>query len=207
MTTNQFPIIASWHAADPVMTRLVANIAAPPIGSREDLYLSLVEAITSQQLSTRVADVIYARLCGLFDNNYPHAEQVIALEIDKLRSVGLSAQKANYIQNIAAFHLNSPITQERLSHLTDEEVIAHLTKIKGVGRWTVQMLLMFSMNRPDVFPIDDLGIRQSIISLYGVTETGKELIKRLHEIAEQWRPHRTLACKYLWRARDSSIQN
>jgi DNA-3-methyladenine glycosylase II len=192
----------SWHLHDPVMTRLVETIPAPPPSVRNDLYLALLESVVSQQLSVRVADVIFARFCGLFADNYPEAAQVLALETDVLRSVGLSGQKAAYIRNIAAFHLANPVTMERLDHLTDEEVIAELTQIKGVGRWTVQMLLMFPMNRPDIFPIDDLGIRQSMIALYGVTETGKDLYKRLHQIADAWQPHRTLACKYLWRARD-----
>ena len=192
----------SWHLHDPVMTRLVETIPAPPPSVRNDLYLALLESVVSQQLSVRVADVIFARFCGWFTDNYPDAARVSALKTDVLRSVGLSGQKAAYIQNIAAFHLATPIMMERLSHLTDEEVIAELTQIKGVGRWTVQMLLMFPMNRPDVFPVDDLGIRQSMIALYGVTETGKDLYKRLHRIADAWQPHRTLACKYLWRARD-----
>jgi len=193
----------SWHADDPVMTRLVERIPAPPVSTRDDLYLALLESVISQQLSVRVADVIFARFCALFSAGYPAAAEIISLEMERLRSVGLSGQKASYIRNIAGFHLENPITLDRLNHLTDEEVIEHLTQIKGVGRWTVQMLLMFPMNRPDVFPIDDLGIRQSMIELYAVTETGKDLHKRLHEIAERWKPNRTLACRYLWRARDS----
>jgi DNA-3-methyladenine glycosylase II len=192
-----------WHAEDPIMTRLVESIAAPAIAARNDLYLALLESVISQQLSVRVADVIYARFCGLFADQYPAADQVLAMDLEKLRSVGLSGQKTSYIRNIASFHLETPITLEKLQHLTDDEIIAHLTQIKGVGRWTVQMLLMFPMNRPDIFPIDDLGIRQSMIELYEVTETGKDLHKKLHEIAERWKPNRTLACKYLWRARDS----
>ena len=193
----------SWHAEDLVMSHLVESITAPLASTQNDLYLALLESVVSQQLSVRVADVIFNRFCGLFPDNYPAAEQIVLLATEKLRSVGLSGQKAAYIQNIANFHLESPITLTQLNHLTDEEVITHLTQIKGVGRWTVQMLLMFPMNRPDVFPIDDLGIRQSIITLYEVTETGKDLYKRLHEIAERWKPNRTLACKYLWRARDT----
>ncbi len=193
----------AWHDNDPVMTQLVATLPAPAISIREDLYLALIQAIVSQQLSTRVADVIFARFLGLFPDGYPHAAQVSAFETEKLRSVGLSGQKAGYIRNIAGFHDATPISVAVFAGHTDEEIIAHLTQIKGVGRWTVQMLLMFPMNRPDVFPIDDLGIRQSMIGLYGVTETGKDLHQRLHAIAERWQPNRTLACKYLWKARDT----
>ncbi len=187
------------------MAQLVQRIPAPEPVEKEDLYVSLVGSVISQQLSTQVAKSIYTRFCALFDETYPHASHVLALELDQLRSAGLSGQKAQYIRNIADFHLKSPITSQNLHLLTDEEIISHLTQIKGVGRWTVQMLLMFSMNRPDVFPVDDLGIRQSMIELYAVTETGKALHKRLHEIAENWRPYRSLACKYLWKARDSGL--
>ncbi|MDJ1479238.1 DNA-3-methyladenine glycosylase 2 family protein [Cytophagaceae bacterium YF14B1] len=192
----------SWHAEDLIMTRLVETIIAPVVSSQTDLYVGLLESVISQQLSVKVADIIYARFCGLFENNNPLAEQVLLTDTEKLRSIGLSGQKVNYIRNIATFHQQYPITMDRLAPLTDEEIITHLTQIKGVGRWTVQMLLMFPMNRPDIFPIDDLIIRQSMVELYKVNETGKELHKRLHEIAERWKPNRTLACKYLWRSRD-----
>jgi len=193
----------TWHANDLIMARLIETLPAPAVSVREDLYLALIEAIVSQQLSTRVADVIFARFRTLFDEVYPHADQVSDLTTEQLRSVGLSGQKAGYIRNIAGFHRAAPIVAADFANHTDEAVITHLTQIKGVGRWTVQMLLMFPMNRPDVFPVDDLGIRQSIIRLYGVTETGGELYKRLHAIAENWQPNRTLACKYLWKARES----
>ncbi len=196
----------SWHADDLIMTRLVESITAPVTSTRDDLYLALLESVISQQLSVKVADVIYNRFCKLFENEYPAADQIVSLETEKLRSAGLSNQKAGYIRNIAEFHLQTPISLAALHPLTDEEVITHLTQIKGVGRWTVQMLLMFPMNRPDIFPIDDLGIRQSIIEFYQVTETGKDLHKKLHEIAERWKPNRTLACKYLWRARDTKAK-
>jgi DNA-3-methyladenine glycosylase II len=146
--------------------------------------------------------VIYERFLILFPGRYPDAEALLAMPAETLRAAGLSGQKTSYLKNIAAFHLSTPIDPAHLEALSDEDIIRHLTTIKGVGRWTVEMLLMFPMNRPDVFPIDDLGIRQSIISLYGVTETGKAQLQKLTAIAENWRPHRTLACRYLWMARD-----
>ncbi len=156
----------------------------------------------SQQLSTKVAKVIYERFLNLFPGQYPEAEVLLQKPTEALRAVGLSAQKMGYLQNIARFHQAFPISLAHLDSLTDEEIITHLTQIKGVGRWTVEMLLMFPMNRPDVFPVDDLGIRQSIVMHYALTETGKELKTRLVTIAEKWRPYRTLASKYLWLARD-----
>ncbi len=187
---------------DPVMQRLAASIPQPQPSAVQDPYVYLLRAIISQQLSTRVASVICERFLNLFPGRYPHAEAVLAMPAETLRAAGLSGQKTSYLKNIAALHRSTPIDPAHLEALSDEEIIRHLTTIKGVGRWTVEMLLMFPMNRPDVFPIDDLGIRQSIISLYGVTETGKAQLQKLTAIAENWRPHRTLACKYLWRARD-----
>jgi DNA-3-methyladenine glycosylase II len=187
---------------DPIMQGLADRLPQPEPSPRRDLYVYLLGAIVSQQLSTRVADVIYKRFLDLFPDRYPAAQPLLDMPAQTLRAAGLSGQKTAYLKNIAAFHLATPIDAAHLDALPDEEVIRHLTQIKGVGRWTVEMLLMFPMNRPDVFPIDDLGIRQSIISLYGLTQTGKALQTRLVEVAENWRPHRTLACKYLWLARD-----
>lgn len=188
---------------DPIMRRLVETLPLPQPCTQKDPYLYLLGSVISQQLSTRVADVIYERFLALFPGQYPQAELLLELPTEQLRAAGLSQQKAAYLKNIAAFHLATPISQVQLHAWTDEEIIIHLTQIKGVGRWTVQMLLMFPLNRPDVFPIADLGIQQSIITQYGITETGKGLQAKLLAVAEQWRPHRTLACKYLWLARDA----
>ena len=194
-------MVVLWNN-DPIMQGLANRLPLPQPSSHRDPYTYLLGAIVSQQLSTRVADVIHKRFLDLFPDRYPAAQGVLDLPAETLRAAGLSGQKTAYLKNIAAFHLATPIDAAHLDALSDEEVIRHLTHIKGVGRWTVEMLLMFPMNRPDVFPIDDLGIRQSIITLYGLTETGKALQTRLVEVAAKWRPHRTLACKYLWRARD-----
>ncbi len=187
---------------DPIMQGLADSLPFPQPFVQRDPYLYLLGAIVSQQLSTKVATVIYERFLNLFPDRYPQANLLLDMPAETLRTAGLSGQKTAYLKNIAAFHLATPIDPVHLEALSDEEIIKHLTQIKGVGRWTVEMLLMFPMNRPDVFPIDDLGIRQSIITQYGLTETGKALQARLIEVAEGWRPHRTLACKYLWRARD-----
>jgi DNA-3-methyladenine glycosylase II len=194
--------MAALWSNDPIMQGLADRLPLPQPSPHRDPYTYLLGAIVSQQLSTRVADVIHKRFLDLFPDRYPAAQGVLDLPAETLRAAGLSGQKTAYLKNIAAFHLATPIDAAHLDALSDEEVIRHLTHIKGVGRWTVEMLLMFPMNRPDVFPIDDLGIRQSIITLYGLTETGKALQTRLVEVAAKWRPHRTLACKYLWRARD-----
>jgi DNA-3-methyladenine glycosylase II len=195
----------TWHKNDPHMTRIVKALPAPEPSKKKDPYHALLGSVISQQLSTKVARVIHGRFVDLFENGKPDAETILKMRKDKLRGVGLSGQKLEYIRSIARFHLDSPITNRHLNKLSDEEVIEHLTQIKGVGKWTVQMLLMFPMNRPDVFPIDDFGVRMAMIDLYKIKKTGKELNKKLHEIAELWQPQRTLASKYLWMARDKKV--
>jgi DNA-3-methyladenine glycosylase II len=195
----------TWHKNDPHMTRLVNTLPPPKKSAKSDLYLALVGSVVSQQLSTKAADTIFRRFCALFPDNYPDAAAVLRKRDTTLRAAGLSGQKVNYIRNIAAFHVDTPMTKARLGKLDDDAVIDHLTQIKGVGKWTVQMLLMFPMDRPNVFPIDDLGIRHAMIDLYGLDKGARSLYDTLHTIAAAWEPNRTLACKYLWAARDSKI--
>ncbi|MBK7872066.1 MAG: DNA-3-methyladenine glycosylase 2 family protein [Saprospiraceae bacterium] len=166
------------------------------------VYSDLLGSIISQQISVRAAATIQERFLNLFDNRYPHVEQVLAFDEEKLRSVGLSRQKASYIRNIAEFFKQENLIDYDWSPHQDEEIIKLLTQIKGVGQWTVEMILMFTLNRPDILPLDDLGIRQAMIKLYNVEEIGRTLKPRLQEIAEPWRPYRTYACKYLWKWKD-----
>jgi len=162
-----------------------------------------VRAIVSQQLSVKAADTIYNRFLGLFKNGVPDAKSILKLKDDKLRSVGLSYQKAGYIKNIATFSLEQSLDHKLLKVKSDDELVEYLVQIKGVGRWTVEMLLMFNLNRPDVFPKDDLGIQNGMKKLYNLTSERKALLKEMEEIAESWRPHRTLACRYIWRYKDA----
>lgn len=164
-----------------------------------DLYLALLESIVSQQISVKAADSIFARFKLLFTDEYPHPKLLLEKSEEELRTAGLSFQKINYLKNVATFTLEKGMDYEIINQMTDEEIVAYLIPIKGVGRWTVEMLLMFVLERPDVFPVDDLVIRQKMIKAYNVTEEGRPLYKKLHEIAENWRPFRTLACRYLWR--------
>ena len=169
---------------------------------RDRVYLSLLESIVSQQISVKAADAIFARLCGLFPNNYPNANALLGLPFDDLRGAGLSGQKVKYVQSVADFSLTNRLDRAFFDPMTDEEIVQYLISIKGIGRWTVEMLLMFVLNRPDVFPIDDLVIRQRMMLAYPDRTnglTGKALYKVLQEIADVWRPYRTTASRYLWR--------
>ncbi|MDP1801451.1 MAG: DNA-3-methyladenine glycosylase [Bacteroidota bacterium] len=188
---------------DKALKKVIEQVGVIKNSRREDLFIALVRAIVSQQLSVKAADTIYSRFLGLFKNGVPDAKSILKLKDDKLRAVGLSYQKAGYIKNIATFSLEQSLDHKLLKVKTDDELVEYLVQIKGVGRWTVEMLLMFNLNRPDVFPKDDLGIQNGMKKLYNLTSEKKALLKEMEEIAETWRPHRTLACRYIWRYKDT----
>jgi DNA-3-methyladenine glycosylase II len=188
---------------DAGIAMLLDAIEMPDFTPSGRIYYDLLESIVSQQLSVKAATTIFNRFCTIFPDNYPHPELLIEAEPLRLREVGLSAQKAGYLQNVAHFSLKNDLENHRWDQMTDEEIIEFLSQIKGVGKWTVQMLLMFTLGRPDVFPTDDLGIQQAMINLYKINETGRDLKKKMLEISEPWQPWRTVACRYLWRWKDS----
>ncbi len=170
---------------------------------RNDVFLSLCGSIMSQQLSTKVAAVIHQRFYDLFDGK-PTPQKLIDINTDKLRSIGLSNSKAGYIKNVAAFAVASGLGYSKLNKMTNEEFIEYVTQIKGVGRWTAEMILMFTMAREDVFSFDDYGIQQAVIGLYNIRVKDKKKLKiKILKISEAWAPYRTYACMYLWRWRDS----
>lgn len=185
---------------DPVLARIVDRSEPFRRYDRPDLYLDLLESIVSQQLSVKAASTIFGRFLDLFPKRHPDPRRLARMTVTRLRAAGVSRQKAGYLKNVAVFALHGGLDHGRLHAMDDEAVVRHLTAIKGVGRWTVEMLLMFPLDRPDVFPADDLGIQSSMMKLYGLRR-GKRLKVRLARIAENWRPHRTLACKFLWRWR------
>ena len=168
-----------------------------------DIYHSLLSSIVSQQLSTKVVKIIWNRFTDLFVDSYPDAESLLAKEHEVLRGIGLSNNKARYVKNVAEFYLENNMSFDYLQAMSDDEIIEYLTQIKGVGKWTVQMILMFPMDRPNVFPVDDLGIQNSMKSLYEIDLEKKELKMRMSEIARNWDPYKTLASKYLWKLLDS----
>ncbi len=163
-----------------------------------DTYVYLMNSIVSQQLSVVVADIIWNRFADLFEENDPTANRVLAIDDTVLRGIGLSRQKLKYLKNVASFSLENDISFDRLIELTDEEIVELLTKISGVGKWTVQMVLMFPLDRSDVFPVDDLGIQTKMKRWYNLTSEKKALKEDMVKIAESWAPYRSLACKYLW---------
>ncbi|NEM97783.1 DNA-3-methyladenine glycosylase 2 family protein [Pontibacter sp. BT327] len=188
---------------DPVLAAIIAQGRPLQSSRSEDLYYKLLSAIVSQQLSTKVAATIFRRFTELFPDDYPHPELVLAATDEMLRSVGLSFQKIGYVRNVATFAAAGNLDHATIDAMEDEALILHLTQIKGVGRWTVEMLLMFALERPDVFPADDLGIQNAMKRHYSLDETGKVLRLRMQQLAESWRPYRTIASKYLWQSLDN----
>jgi DNA-3-methyladenine glycosylase II len=189
---------------EPNISRVIHAIEMPDFIPSQKIYYDLLESIVSQQLSVKVAQVIFNRFLLLFPDEYPHPEQLAAFDIERLRSVGLSNQKANYLQNVAHFAMQHDLENKNWSAMSDHDIIQFLTQIKGVGVWTVQMLLIFSLARPDVFPDGDLGIQQGVAKLFGLQETGKDLKNKMLELSEPWRPWRTVACRYVWRWKDTA---
>lgn len=190
---------------DPQLASIIPHIDFPDYGAiNNDVYFGLLESIASQQLSVKAADTIFKRFLALFPTEYPKPELLVETPQETLRGVGLSNQKAQYMRNVAAFFMEHQLFEKDWSRYSDAEVVQLLSSIKGVGKWTVEMILMFVLRRPDVFPIDDLGVRQAMIRLYKVELEGKAQYQRLTEIAESWRPYRTYACRYLWRWKDNT---
>ncbi len=172
---------------------------------RKNICTYLCASIMSQQLSTKVATVIHGRFIDLYGGKEPTLQQILDTPFATLRGIGLSNAKANYVKNVAQFEIDYGMDHKRLQKMSNEEVIEYLTQIKGVGRWTVEMLLMFALGREDVFAIDDLGIQNAMIRLYRLDRTDKKKFREdLLRISSKWAPYRTYACKHLWAWKDNA---
>ena len=175
----------------------------PPLTLRRNIPLRLMASIMGQQLSTKVAQVIFKRFLEIYHGKEPAAKQVLDTPSEILRAIGLSNAKVSYVKNVAQFCMEHKITDKKLQKLGDAEVIELLTQIKGVGRWTVEMLLMFTLGREDIFAVDDLGIQQGMIKVYNLDNTDKKKLKEdMLRLSEKWKPFRTYACLHLWRYKD-----
>jgi len=161
-----------------------------------DAYGALLRAVVGQQLSVKAAATIFGRVLALFGDEMPSPQQLLDADPEKLRAAGLSWRKVEYLSDLAVHVLDGTLEVDRFGELSDDEIVAEITAIRGFGLWTAQMFLIFHLEREDVLAVGDLGIRQAIKNEYGLEEMpGPEEIER---IAEPWRPHRTLACLYLW---------
>jgi DNA-3-methyladenine glycosylase II len=192
-------------AADPTMAALIERVGKIDIATRlarrkqerpADAYGALLRAIVGQQLSTKAARTIYLRVVDLFGGATPSPEQLLEASEEDLRACGLSGRKTEYVRDLARHVLDGELELDRLGELGDEEVIEEIVAVRGLGRWTAEMFLLFHLQRPDVLSGGDLGIRKAIQIEYGLEEMPTPT--RVLEIGEPWRPHRSLASLYLW---------
>lgn len=169
----------------------------------QNIPLRLMASIMSQQLHTKVAKIIYHRFLDLYHGYEPEPQEVLATAPEDLRAIGLSNAKVKYVQNVAAFCIEHNVTDTMLLAMSNDDIIEFLTEIKGVGRWTVEMLLMFTLGREDVFPLADLGIQNAMKKLYGLEELDKkQLLVKMEKLSQKWKPYRTYASLHLWRWKD-----
>lgn len=189
---------------DSVLADVIARAPLPTITPHKNYYQELVESIVSQQLSVKAAATILKRFVDLFEGDgFPTPDQILSVDIEALRSVGLSRQKASYIQDLAQKVLNDSVRFNHLDSLTNDEVIAELTQIKGVGVWTVHMFLLFCMGRLDVLPTGDLGIKNGIQKLYGLDTRPDELTIQTIASENNWHPYESVASWYVWHSLDN----
>jgi DNA-3-methyladenine glycosylase II len=195
------------RSADPVMAALIAEYGVLDENERRrgrppDAYGALLRSIVGQQLSTKAARSIYGRLTELFDGRAPTPRELLAVDPERLRTSGLSRAKVAYLRDLAARVEHGELELDRLTELSDEEVSAQLVAVKGLGRWTADMFLIFHLGRPDVLPVGDLGLRRAVKLRYGLPELPDAA--ELERLADPWRPHRSLASLYLWTSLDSA---
>ncbi len=199
------------RAADPVLGALIDAAGEAALAPRTDRpppgehYAALVRTIAGQQLSVRAAQAIWTKLLARFGGRPPTPQEVLDSDPEELRAAaGLSRAKVSYLRSLAEHVLSGELELDRLDELSDDEVIAELTAVRGIGEWSAHMFLMFQLERPDVLATGDLGIRRAVQVAYGLPELPAPAA--LAAIAETWRPHRTTACRYLWRSLDNAPQ-
>jgi DNA-3-methyladenine glycosylase II len=185
---------------DRVMAALIRRLGYSDFRISSTPYQSLIQGIIYQQLSSSAAKAVLHRFLALYGGTYPEPATLLETGDEKLRSTGISTKKVGYLKEVARFELTGTLRQDRLSRLTDEEVMEELDRIRGVGPWTVQMLQIFVLGRLDIFPSADLGIRRSIATNYGMGSPPTP--SQAEQFSKRWRPYRTLASIYLWRSSD-----
>jgi len=208
-------VVRHLKKCDPVLAAIIEQVGPLRIDRRPATYEAMARAIVFQQLAGAAARTIFQRLqaaCekavggeggerSLYGGFKITPESVLALTEEQMRACGLSRQKLSYLRDLAAKTISREVDFERLPDMSDEDVIEHLTRVKGIGTWSAQMFLMFALGRPDVMPTLDLGINNAIRKLYGKRKVPKA--KQILKLAERWRPYRSYACWYLWRSMDT----
>jgi len=202
---NVADALATLKKVDPEIHPLIDQLELTEINREYNYFKSLVRAIIYQQLSGKAAKTISDRFIALYDGKeYPTPSDVLETDHELLRSVGLSNAKANYIKNIAQAFLNNTLDYKNLDYLDDETIMEQLVSIKGIGPWTAQMFLMFTLNRPDVFPTGDLGVQKGFQQFFKLKELPKP--KDMEKRAEKWKPYRTVMSLYFWKVVDGPFE-
>ncbi len=188
---------------DPVLRSVIAKYGNINYSPPKNIFNSLVGSIIEQQLSGKAAATIYQRFLNLFPDHIYSPELILKTPLENIRSVGTSWAKARSLHDLSQKVSDGTLQLNKLEQMTDSEVIVHLTQVKGIGRWSAEMRLMFSLGRPDILPLDDVGIQNAFVMLYGLNRKHKSLPQKMTQIAEAWRPYRTVACWYLWKFLDN----
>ena len=189
---------------DKKMNDLINKFGRPDFSQREDYFQSLLRSIVFQQLSGKAAQTIYERLVNLIPNTSNLCpNEVLKLDKDEMRKAGLSFQKIDYVRNMANYFENNSFYKKDVERMTDEEISKELIQIKGIGQWTVDMFLMFTLNRADILPCTDLGIQKGIMKILNMKSLPSK--KEMENCSRKWRPYRTIACWYLWRMADDKF--
>lgn len=185
---------------DPVMRKLIKKHLAPQWETKNNLFRALIYEIIGQQLSGKVARVIFQRFLNLFGGRVPRPNELIMMSGQRIRVAGCSWAKVKYLKALAEAVENGSLDLFNLKNLSDEGVYRQLIKVKGIGPWTAEMFLIFTLHRPDIFSIGDLGLRTAVSRLYKVR---RESLKKIEKISQVWKPYRSFACRYLWLSLDS----
>jgi DNA-3-methyladenine glycosylase II len=182
---------------DPLLTDIIDIVGDYTLKKRNHHFSVLVESIISQQLATSAAEAIFKRFKDLYPK-FPTASEILSTRKSKLRLVGLSGMKIEYLKDLARHVEQGRLDMKSLGKMSDEDVIASLTQVKGIGRWTAEMFLIFSLGRQDVFPADDLGLRKGVQRVFSLPDIPKP--KEVEKIGQRWKPHRTIVTWYLWKS-------
>ena len=189
---------------DKKMNDLINKFGRPDFSQREDYFQSLLRSIVFQQLSGKAAQTIYERLVNLIPNTSNLCpNEVLKLDKDEMRTAGLSFQKIDYVRNMANYFENNSFYKKDVERMTDEEISKELIQIKGIGQWTVDMFLIFTLNRADILPYKDLGIQKGIMKILNMKNLPSK--KEMENCSRKWRPYRTIACWYLWKMADDKF--
>ena len=189
---------------DSKMQKLIKDYGLPDFEPKNDYFQSLMRSIVFQQLSGKVANIIYQRLINLLPNNKIIPREVLMLTNENMRQTGLSSQKINYIKNLADYFENNLFNSNKVKKMSNKTISMELIQIKGIGQWTVDMFLMFTLNRPDVMPSSDLGIQKGMKTLFNLSKLPTK--DEIETFSTQWKPYRTVACWYIWKIVDDGFE-